>query len=145
MLKRALLAIALLSLVQPALAAEKEEKKGSTMVAPSGQYLDMAMMALPIVIKGKVVNYAFVHARINFSESVDATKLREKEPFFRDAMVRSAGRTPLNPPNEASKVDEAGFKAALMAVATSVAGRGAVKSVILTSQTPLRHVRPPTP
>jgi hypothetical protein len=143
MLKRALIAIALLSLVPPARAEDKAGEKPNTLVAPSGQYLDLAMMALPIVINRKVVNYAFIHARINFSQSVDASKLREKEPFFRDAMVRSASRTPLNQPNDTLQVDEARFKAALMAVATSVAGPGAIKSVTLTSQSPLRHVRPP--
>ena len=43
---------------------------------------------MPIVVDGQLVNYVFVYVRINLKSGADVTKMREKEPFFRDALVR---------------------------------------------------------
>ena len=59
-------------------------------------------------------------------------------------LVRAAHRNPLNPPKDTAAVDPARFKAMLASVAGAVAGPGNIKSVELTSQTPLRHVRMPS-
>jgi hypothetical protein len=59
-----------------------------------GQYVDLSPVALPIVLNGRLINYVFVQVRINLTPSADAPKIREKEPWFRDALVRAGHRTP---------------------------------------------------
>ena len=49
---------------------------------------------MPIVVDGQLVNYVFVYVRLNLTSGANATRLREKEPFFRDALVRAGHRTP---------------------------------------------------
>ncbi len=42
------------------------------------------------------MNYVFVIVRINLTTTANAAQLREKEPFFRDALVRAGHRTPFS-------------------------------------------------
>lgn len=139
MLRKFLLIAAFLLLARPALAEEKKDPKAGE----GGHYLDLQVIALPIVINGRLLNYSFVHARINFVETADAPKLRQKEPFFRDILIRAAYRTPFNTAKDANKIDEARFKATLARLAATVTGPGVVRSVDLTSQTPLHQMRNP--
>ena len=141
--RRTLLAAALaLAAISPAHAAEekKEGKKGDV-----GQYVDLQPVGLPIVSNRSVVNYVFVYVRINLTSSANASKLREKEPYFRDALVRAGHRTPFVVPSNYQKVDEARLTAAMMREATAIAGPGQVRSVVVTSQTPQRGVSQPKP
>ena len=142
MLRRALI-LTLLSLLaaQPLHASEK--KKPEAGEPGAGQYVDLAVVALPIVIDGRMINYAFVRARINLTPRADASKMRAKEPFFRDALVKAAHRAPLSVPTDHQLIDAAKFKAMLMREAATITGPGIVQSVELTSQSPLRHVRTP--
>lgn len=57
----------------------------------------MSPVALPVVSDGHLVNYIYVNLRLTLSPKADADKLREKEPYFRDALVRAAHRTRLAP------------------------------------------------
>lgn len=127
-----------LSPLAGALAAEKPP----TVV---GLYIDLQPVALPIVIGGQLVNYVFVYVRINLSSGADVTKLRDKEPFFRDALVREGHRTPFIVPGDWQKIDEAKLDATLMRDAPAIVGAGAVRSVVVTSQAPQRPVMPPRP
>jgi hypothetical protein len=134
----------LLSLLAPLLilaggahAAEKPKEVG--------QYVDLQPVAMPIVVDGRLVNYVFVYVRINLKSGADVTKIREKEPFFRDALVRDAHKTPFIVPGDWEKVDEAKLVAAMTRDAGAITGPGIVTSVALTSQTPQKHVMPPRP
>ena len=108
-----------------------------------GQYVDLQPVALPIVISGQLVNYVFVYVRVNLTGGADVTKLRTKEPFFRDALVREAHRTPFVVPGDWEKVDEAKLTAVMLREAAAITGPGAVASVVVTSQAPQRRVSPP--
>src|SRR5450432_2305415 len=101
MFKRLLsLAAPLLILAGGAHAAEKEKTK------EVGQYVDLQPVAMPIVVEGQLVNYVFVYVRVNLRGGADVSKISEKEPFFRDALVRAAHKTPFIVPGNWEKVDE---------------------------------------
>lgn len=110
-----------------------------------GQYVDLQPVALPIVADGRLVNYVFVYVRLNLASSANAQRLREKEPYFRDALVRAAHRTPFNKPDDYQTVDVPMLSASMMRDAAAIAGAGAVRSVAITSQAPRAHIRPPKP
>lgn len=136
MLRRALIAAApLVLLAAPAHASGKKEDK-----TPVGQYVDLSPVALPIVVRGQLVNYVFAYVRINLTNGANSVKLREKEPFFRDALVRAAHRTPFTKADDYSVVDEARLSAVLAREAAAIAGPGAVKSVVITSQSPKKRI-----
>ena len=138
MLRRALI---LLLLIAPA-AARAEEKKAS---GPAGQYVDLQPMAMPIVVNGSLLNYVFVNVRINFAPSADIQKMRDKEPFFRDALVRDSHRNPYVLASDYQKVDEARLIATAKRIAGGIVGPGLVQSVVLVSQAPQRRVVTPKP
>lgn len=118
----------------------KEGKKGDV-----GQYVDLQPVGLPIVYQREVVNYVFVYVRINLTSSANASKLREKEPFFRDALVRLGHRTPFTLESDLSKVDDARLTAALKQEVLRIVGPGQILSVVVTSQAPRRRVSRPQP
>jgi hypothetical protein len=130
-----ILGLPLLLLAGPALAEEKP-----TVV---GQYVDLQPVALPIIVNGQLMNYVFVYLRVNLTG--DVSRLRSKEPFFRDALVREAYRTPFVIPGDWQRVDERKLNAIMLRDARSIVGAEAVSSVIVTSQAPQRRVAPPRP
>jgi hypothetical protein len=135
------LAIPLLLLAGGAHAGEEKDKKTKEV----GQYVDLQPVAMPIVVDGQLVNYVFVYVRVNLRAGADVTKVREKEPFFRDALVRDAHRTPFIVPGDWQRVDEAKLVAAMTRDAAAITGPGIVSSVALTSQSPQKRVMPPRP
>jgi hypothetical protein len=144
MIKRLLILAAPL-LILPALmfggAAGAAEEK--TKVA--GQYVDLQPVAMPIVVDGQLVNYVFVYVRVNLKSGADVIKIRDKEPFFRDALVRDAHRTPFIVPGDWQKIDEVKLVAAMTRDAAAITGPGVVASVAVTSQTPQKRVMAPRP
>jgi hypothetical protein len=133
--RRVILAVSLALLGGVAQAAEKPKEVG--------QYVDLQPVALPIVVDGRLVNYVFVYLRINLNDGVEVSKVREKEPFFRDALVREAHRTPFVVPGDWQKVDERRLTAVMVRDAQAIAGPGLVSSVAVTSQTPQKPVVAP--
>lgn len=117
---------------------EKKEAKGDV-----GQYVDLQPVGLPIVSKGRLVNYVFVYVRINLTSSASAARWREKEPFFRDALVRAGHRTPFSHPTDLSQVDGPRLTATLARDASAIAGPGQIRSVVITSQAPRRRMTVP--
>lgn len=112
------------------------------------QSIKLSPVALPIVVDGHVVNYVFVEARLQLTPWADAIALRDKEPYFRDALVRAAYRTPFGMANNLNRVDEARLRAALYREAAAIAGPRMIQTVVIDSQTPqhqLAPVRPATP
>jgi hypothetical protein len=137
MTRRALALAALLLAFAPAARA------GPTGPAQVGQYVDLQPVGLPIVVRGQLVNYVFVYVRLNLAADADATRLRDKEPYFRDALVRMAHRTPFTVPNDYNRIDEGRLIAGLGHEAAVIAGPGAIRSVVVTSQAPQHRI--PTP
>ena len=123
-------------------AARADEPAGKTTGA-AGQYVDLQPVALPIVVNGILINYVFVNVRINLTGSADVVRLRDKEPYFRDALVRAGHRTPFVLASDYQKIDEARMIAALTRDASAIAGPGMIRSVVITSQATQRPVATP--
>lgn len=130
-MKAIALTAALVLSVSPALASEPAKKADE-----SGQFVSISPVGLPVILNGKVINYIFVTVRVELAPSANAAKLREREPYFRDALVRAGNRTPFTNTSNYTQIDEAKLKAALMRDAPAIAGPGAVKSVTVVSQAP---------
>jgi len=130
--------VLLLSLmtVTPVLAAEKAPKDPKE--ATGGQYINISPVAVPIVLNGQLINYIFVTVRLNLVGNVDALKMREREPYYRDALVRAAHRHPFVKPGDYSHVNEPMLKAAMMAESARLAGPRVITSVEILSAQPQR-------
>jgi hypothetical protein len=119
-----------LALVSSAQASGKKEP------APDQQYVQVSAVALPVIVNRNVANYVFVIIRIDLTPKADVAKAREKEPWFRDAIVRAAHRTPFTIPGDTNHVDAARVIASVTQDAQVILGPGVVKSVSIVSQTP---------
>ena len=86
---------------------------------------------------------SFVTVRLELAPSANISKLREKEPYFRDALVRAGHRTPFTLPTDISKIDTVKLVAALTREANTIAGPGQIRSVVVTSQAPRRRMSLP--
>lgn len=137
--------LAALPLILAAGSAEASGGGGEGGKESGGQYVDLAPVALPIVLNGRLINYVFVQVRINLAPSADAPKTREKEPWFRDALVRAGHRTPFTKATDYTVIDEARMKAALMREAGAIVPARNLLSVTLVSQTPKQRSRLPRP
>ena len=120
-------------------AAQASGGGGETKKDEGGQYVNISPVALPIVVGGRVINYVFVQVRIDLTASANAVKIREREPYFRDALVRAAHRTPFTLAGDYTKIDEARLKASVMRDAATFAGPGAVRGVVIVNQAPKSH------
>lgn len=139
MIRRTLIVAVIAAFASSASAAE--EKKEGEGKGDVGQYVDIQPVGLPIVHQGQLVNYIFVSVRINLTSSANAAKLREKEPYFRDALVRAGHRTPFTDPKNLSQVNVPMLTATMAKEATRIAGPGQVLSVAVTQQAPRRRIR----
>ncbi len=137
--RRALLAS--LPLALAAAAASAAEPKPAT-----GQYVDLSPVAMPVVVDGRLINYVFVYLRVNLTPSADALRLRDKEPYFRDALVRMGHRTPFTLRTDYTRLDEARLKASFFPAAAQIAGPGMVASIeIMPGGGPMRRTGLPKP
>ncbi|MBR7620082.1 hypothetical protein JKL49_11865 [Phenylobacterium sp. 20VBR1] len=141
--RRALLALAPLALLAgPALASE-EKSAGKPEV---GQYVDLAPVALPIVVRGLLINYVFVSVRIQLSALANTAKLRTREPYFRDALVRAGHRAPyFTLATDYTKVDEVKLRSVMQREAIAIAGAKDIKTVTVISQSPKKRTGLPDP
>jgi hypothetical protein len=137
MRRRAILLALPLALVAGAAGAQGKQ---------AGQYVDLAPVGMPIVVSGRLVNYVFVYIRINLAPGADTPHWRDKEPYFRDALVRLGHRTPFTWPADYTRLDEGRLKAALYRAAVAITGPGVVTSVeVLPGGGPMRRSGLPKP
>ena len=107
------------------------------------QSVKLSPVALPIVVDGRLANYVFVTVKIELNAGVNAIAMSDKEPFFRDALVRAAHRTPFVLKDDYNHIDEVKLKAALLPEAARIAGPGAVRAIdVLTQQAQHRVASP---
>ena len=113
---------------------------------PAGQYVDLAPVAMPIVADGRLINYVFVYARINLTPQADMPRWRDKEPYFRDALVKAGHRTPFTRYDDYTKLDEIRLKFALYQAAAAITGPGQIASIqLLPGGGPMRRTGLPKP
>ena len=106
--------------------------------AAPDQTVTLATAALPVVFDGQVVNYVLVSVKLLLTPRADSFALRDKEPYFRDALVRAAHRTPFVRAGDYNYLDEGKLKAAIYREATAIAGPGEIQAVVVISQS-ARH------
>jgi len=133
-----LLALILGAVAAPAFAADEPPK-------PDDQSVKLSPLALPIVVDGRVVNYVFVTVKVDLTPSANAMALRDKEPTFRDALVRDAYRTPFVTPGNYNRLDEARLKTVFFHDATMIAGPGKVRGIEVLNQQAQHFIRPEPP
>lgn len=104
----------------------------------AAQYIDISPVALPVTIGEQVVNYIFVGVRLNLTAMANVQKLREREPFFRDALVRAGHRSPFTAKSDFVSVDEGRLKAVMLKEAVRLGGKD-IQSVAVMSQTAKRQ------
>jgi hypothetical protein len=138
-MRRRDLALLPLMFALPALARAEESK------VETGQYIDLAPVALPVAVNNRLINYIFVSVRVNLANNADAIKLRDKEPFLRDALVRAGHRTPFTLVTDYTKIDENKLKAALYRDAVAILGQRNVVGIVVISQTPKQRTGIPRP
>lgn len=105
----------------------------------------LSPVALPIIVDGRLVNYVFATVKVVLRPGVDSVAMREKEPYFRDALVRAAHRTPFVLRYDYNHVDTARLRAAMMREASAIAGPGAIRDIVVVEQTPQHPVPSPRP
>ena len=117
-------------LVMPA-ASSAMAGEAETAGDPSVQ---LAPITIPVIVNGQVINYLFLSIRVNLTAKADESKLRDQEPYFRDALIRTAYKTSFAQAAHADQLDTPRFKAAMMVVFARIAGAGMVKSIDVLSQ-----------
>ena len=116
--------------VEPVMAAEKNDKE-----APKAQTVALEAVALPIIVDGQLINYVFCSLRLDLYPNADGLKVRQKEQYIRDDLVRAGHRTPFTRADDYSHIDEAKVRAEVLKFAPTVLGPGVVKAVVVTKQT----------
>jgi hypothetical protein len=135
--RRALLAAVPLGLIAGAALAQNKE---------AGQFVDLAPVAMPIVVDNHLVNYVFVYIRINLAPEANLAAMRDKEPYFRDALIKLGHRTPFTLPSDYTRLDEARLKASLYQAAVAISGPGMITNIqILPGGGPMHRTGLPTP
>lgn len=113
---------------------------GPTDSGPSANpSLNIAGVGLPIITEGRIRNYVFVTLRLTLGDGQTAEALRGKEPYFRDALVRQAHRTPFVLADDWTRVDSDAIGNWLMQAATSISGPGSIAGAEVALQTPRRR------
>lgn len=111
--------------VQPVLAAE---------APPAPETVALESVALPIIVDGRLINYVFCSIRLDLYPNADGAKVRAKEQFFRDDLVRMGHRDPFTRKDDYTRVDEAKVRAEIMRIAPGLVGPGLVRSATITRQ-----------
>ncbi len=122
----------------PALAVAAPALAGPDTAPAEAPSLNIAGVGLPIIVEGRVRNYIFVTVRLTLGNATPEA-LRLKEPYFRDALVKAAHRTPFVVPNDWTVIDARAVSAALMRMAPTIAGRGAITGAQVVLQAPRRR------
>jgi hypothetical protein len=135
-MRRLFAALMVFALAAGPAAASDELKKPSSSVL-------MSPVALPVIVDGKLANYIYITLRLNLAPKADSGKLREKEPFFRDALLRAAYRSPLHKADDPNSLDPIKLRVAVMRESAAIAGPGQVVSFQLIRAQPQRYIPRP--
>lgn len=128
-------ALILAGLMAASLPAFAEEKKADQ-PDPS---VKLASVGIPVFHGTTVTNYLFLSIKVNLTPKGDQTKLRDMEPYFRDALVRAAHKTSFAQADHDDRLDVPRFQSVMMIEFSKVAGPGTIQSVEIVSQSPKKH------
>jgi hypothetical protein len=103
---------------------------------PAGSSLYLSTVGVPIISNGRLVNYVLVRLTLTLRPGTDVSRMSEKEPYFREALVRLGYRMHLNPANNLNRVDPALVSAKMLPLCQTIAGPGVVNGVEIKYQEP---------
>lgn len=126
---------AALAATSPALASSG----GKSEAEPGALNVNIAGVGLPVISNGRIRNYVFVTVKVHLGAGQTLEGMRAKDPFIRDALVRTAHRVSLAMPNDFTRMNENAINAAVMAIANVVVGHGGVTASEVLMQTPRRR------
>ena len=106
--------------------------------------VQLAAVALPIVVDGRLINYVFVTVKLDLAAGVDGAAVRAKEPYFRDALVRAGHRAPFVLASDYMHIDAGRVRAEVMTEAAAIVGRGLVRNVEIVKQASQHVLSPPS-
>ncbi|MCO8030263.1 hypothetical protein NI454_09895 [Brevundimonas diminuta] len=118
---------------------------GSALASPSAETpaepasFNLTGVGLPIIVGGRVRNYVFAELKLYLGEGQTLDAVRAKEPYLRDALVRSGHRTPFVLADDWNQLDAAALSASLIRSADSLIGKGAIARVEVVSQAARRR------
>lgn len=101
--------------------------------------VNIAGVGLPVTSNGRIRNYVFVTVKVHLGAGTTIEAMHAKDPFIRDALVRTAHRVSLAMPNDFTRMNENAINAAVMAIANVVVGHGGVTASEVLLQTPRRR------
>jgi hypothetical protein len=140
MRRRDLFAVGTLALAgAAATTASAASGKPAPAAATGPLALNIAGVGLPIISDGRIRNYVFVTVRLTLGGGQTPETMRAKEPYFRDALVRAAHRTPFVLADDWTRIDDAAVNAMLMAAAPALSGPGSITQVEVALQSPRRR------
>lgn len=139
-MRRRIVLAALLLVVAAAPAQAAEPAKPD-----ADQAVTLSPVALPIVVDGRLANYIFVTVKVVLTSSADPLALSDKEPYFRDALVRAAHRTPFVLRYDYNRIDETKLRSVMRREAAAITGPNVVRDVVVVEQTAQHHVASPRP
>jgi len=96
----------------------------------------IAQVGLPVVVNNRVVNHIFVNIKIMLSPKGDMVKLQEKEPYFRDLLIKASHKNDLMLAGRQDTLDEAKLNLVLIPEFAKLAGKGAIKTIVIITQAP---------
>ncbi len=112
---------------------------------PAGSSLYLSTVGVPILSGGRLVNYVLVRLTLSLRPGTDVSRLSEKEPYFREALVRLGYHLRLNPPNSLNRVDPALVSAKMLPLCQAIAGPNVVTGVEVKYQEPETWLAAPKP
>jgi len=127
------------------LAVASAALSGSALASPSAETpaepasFNLTGVGLPIIVGGRVRNYVFAELKLYLGEGQTLDAVRAKEPYLRDALVRSGHRTPFVLADDWNQLDAAALSASLIRSADSLIGKGAIARVEVVSQAARRR------
>lgn len=136
MRRRDLIALGTLALAGTAASAAPASEAPASSGAVTS---NIAGVGLPIIAGGRIRNYVFVTISLTLGGGFTPEQMRAKEPYFRDALVRAAHRTPFVLADDWTQVDAPALCAAMMRIAPSISGPGSIASIQVALQAPRRR------
>lgn len=138
MLSASTVGLAAAAAATPTQAGAPEAEAGDT--APS---VNVTGVSLPVIADGRLRNYVFVALKLHLRPGKSVDEVRAKQPYFRDAIVRTAYRAPFTLKNDWNRLHEGAINAAMVAIGGVVMGPGVVERCEVVSQTPRQQARAP--
>jgi hypothetical protein len=109
------------------------------------QTIALEAIALPVIVDGRLINYVFCSIRLDLYPNADGAKVRAKEEYIRDDLVRMGHRSPFTLKNDYTKVDEAKVRVEILRIAPGLVGSGVIRTATITKQTSQKLMTLPPP